>query len=60
MNMYAIMQLLVETGYTGTVTLDHTTDFPAAYNTGTVTAYAIGYMRALLQRAADGRQRMPV
>ncbi len=51
MDMYQIMRVLVESGYDGTVTLDHTPDFPAAFNTGTGTAYAIGYMRALLQHA---------
>ncbi|NLN46721.1 MAG: TIM barrel protein [Clostridiaceae bacterium] len=53
MDMYKIMRLLVNSGYDGTVTLDHTPNFPAAYNTGTGTAYAIGYMRALLQRALE-------
>ena len=51
MEMYQVMKLLVETGYDGTVTLDHTPEFPAAYNAGSGTAFAIGYMRALLQRA---------
>ena len=53
MDMYRVMKLLVETGYDGTVTLDHTPEFPAAYNAGSGTAFAIGYMRALLQRAVD-------
>ncbi len=51
MDMYQIMRVLVQSGYDGTVTLDHTPAFPATYNVGTGTAYAIGYMRALLERA---------
>lgn len=51
MDMYRIMRVLLASGYDGTVTLDHTPAFPQAYNTGTGTAYAIGYMRALLERA---------
>jgi len=51
MDMYAVMRTLVETGYAGTVTLDHTPQFVGKYAAGTGTAYAIGYMRALLERA---------
>ena len=51
MDMYAIMRTLVEAGYHGTVTLDHTPRFVEPYAAGAGTAYAIGYMRALLERA---------
>lgn len=53
MDMYRIMRTLVETGYGGTVTLDHTPRFVEPYAAGGGTAYAIGYMRALLERAMD-------
>ena len=49
MDMYKIMRVLVETGHSGTVTLDHTPQM--AMGPGTGTAYAIGYMRALEERA---------
>jgi len=53
MEMYQIMRTLVATGYTGTVTLDHTPRFVGRYAAGGGTGYAIGYMRALLERAMD-------
>jgi len=53
MDMYQIMRELVAQGYAGTVTLDHTPQFAGAYGQGSGTAYAIGYMRALLERACD-------
>ncbi|MBN1642686.1 MAG: mannonate dehydratase [Anaerolineae bacterium] len=53
MDMYQVMKTLVETGYGGTVTLDHTPRFAPGYDSGTGTAYAIGYMRALMERAAE-------
>jgi len=51
MDMYQIMRLLFETGYTNTVTLDHTPRFVGDYHLGAGPAYAIGYMRALMERA---------
>ncbi len=55
MDMYAIMRTLVEVGYAGTVTLDHTPRFAGDYALGAGPAYAIGYMRALLERAEAAR-----
>jgi len=51
MDMYKIMKTLVETGYAGTVTYDHTPHFPAEYERGTGQAYAMGYIHALIDRA---------
>jgi D-mannonate dehydratase len=48
--MYQIMRTFVESGYSNTMTLDHTPRFLEGYEAAG-TAYAIGYMRALLQRA---------
>lgn len=53
MDMYKIMKILVETDYSGTVTLDHTPGFVQSFGKGSGTAYAIGYMRALKERAED-------
>jgi len=53
MDMYEVMRTLVQTGYAGTVTLDHTPRFVERYAAGAGTGYAIGYMRALLERAVD-------
>ena len=50
MEMYRVMKVFVETGYSGTMILDHSPRFAAAYP-GADTAYAIGYMRALIERA---------
>lgn len=50
-DMCRLMKILVETGYAGTVTLDHTPAFVESAGLGSGTAYAIGYMRALLERA---------
>ena len=50
-DMYRLMKILVETDYRGTVTLDHTPAFVGSAGRGSGTAYAIGYMRALLERA---------
>jgi mannonate dehydratase len=50
MDMYRLMKTFVESGYNGTMTLDHTPQFVSRYP-GAGPAYAIGYMRALLQRA---------
>lgn len=61
-DMYPIMKTLQEHDYRGTVTLDHTpalADGPRLYS---ATAYAIGYMRALQERAdaetaAEGKEK---
>ena len=50
-DMFPLMKILVETKYGGTVTLDHTPAFVQHAGSGSGTAYAIGYMRALLERA---------
>jgi mannonate dehydratase len=49
MDMYAVMRALVDSGYCGTVTLDHTPQFAGEYAKGGGAAYAVGYMKALLQ-----------
>jgi len=51
MDMYQAMKLFVEIGYDGTMILDHTPQFAGDYAQGGGTAYAIGYMRALIERA---------
>ncbi len=51
MDMYAVMKTFYEIGYDNPITLDHTPRFVEGYDKGTGTAYAIGYMRALMQRA---------
>lgn len=51
MDMYKAMKLFVQTGYDGTMILDHTPEFAGGYALGGGTAYAIGYMRALIERA---------
>ena len=53
MDMYRVMKLFCDTGYSGTMILDHSPQMPPAYK-GASTAYAIGYMRALMQRAEAG------
>lgn len=53
MDMYKIMKVLVETGYKGTVTLDHSPRLAPSHGQGAGTGYAIGYMRALRERAED-------
>ena len=52
-DMYQAMKVLVASGYDGTIILDHTPDFTGDYHLGTGTAYAIAYMRALIERAED-------
>lgn len=52
MDMYQVMKVFCEVGYNGTMTLDHTPQFAEGYAQGTGTAYAIGYMRALVERAS--------
>lgn len=54
-DMYSIMDALCAADYRGAITLDHTpvmVDGPALY---APRAYAIGYMRALAERAAAAR-----
>jgi len=52
MDMYQVMQTFCEVGYSGSLTLDHTPKFVGDYAKGSGTAYAIGYMRALLERGS--------
>jgi mannonate dehydratase len=51
MDMYRVMHRLRQVDYRGTITLDHTPKFDPPMGLGAETAYAIGYMRALVQRA---------
>ncbi|PIE35943.1 D-mannonate dehydratase [candidate division KSB3 bacterium] len=51
MDMYQVMKTFCEIGYDGTMTLDHTPKFVPGFDKGSGTAYAIGYMRALMERA---------
>jgi len=53
MDMYEVMETFCEVGYTGSMTLDHTPRFVGEYAKGSGTAYAIGYMRALVERAEE-------
>ena len=50
MDMYRVMRTFCESGYSGTMILDHSPHMAAGYQ-GAETAYAIGYMRALKERA---------
>lgn len=52
-DMYPIMKALCESGYRGAIELDHTPEFFNDPKQKTANAYAIGYMRALAQRAAN-------
>ena len=52
-DMYQAMKVLVETEYDGTIILDHTPEFVGDFHLGAGTAYAIAYMRALIERAED-------
>ena len=54
MDMYEAMKIFVDTGYDGTMILDHTPEFAGGYALGGGTGYAIGYMRALIERAEAG------
>jgi mannonate dehydratase len=49
-DMYQIMKTFVESGYSNTMILDHTPRFVEGYEAAG-TGYAIGYMRALVERA---------
>ncbi len=51
MDMYQVMKTFCEIDYDGTMTLDHTPKFAPGFEQGSGIAYAIGYMRALMERA---------
>ena len=51
MDMYKVMKVFCQVGYEGTITLDHTPTFALDDAKAAGTAYAIGYMRALIERA---------
>jgi mannonate dehydratase len=51
MDLYQAMRAFVAAGYSGSMHLDHTPTFVGDYALGGGTAYAIGYMRALIERA---------
>jgi mannonate dehydratase len=51
MDMYQPMRAFAAAGYSGSMHLDHTPVFVGDYALGGGTAYAIGYMRALIERA---------
>jgi mannonate dehydratase len=53
MDMYRVMKTLVQAGYRGTMILDHSPKFAGEYAKGGGTAYALGYMRALMERALE-------
>ena len=53
MDMYRVMKTFIQAGYRGTMILDHSPKFAGEYAKGGGTAYAIGYMRALMERALD-------
>lgn len=52
-DMYQAMKALGAGGYDGTIILDHSPVFAGDYHLGAGTAYAIAYMRALIERAED-------
>ena len=52
-DMYRAMRAFEEVGYDGTMILDHSPKFTPDAGKGASTAYAIGYMRALLERARE-------
>lgn len=53
MDMYRVMRAFVEVGYDQSMILDHTPRFAKGFAQGAGTAYAIGYMRALMERAEE-------
>lgn len=53
MDMYKIMRVLCEMQYGGVITLDHTPEMAGDPQNKAAFAYAIGYMRALAERAMD-------
>jgi len=50
-DMYKVMRAFCEVGYEGPMTLDHTPLLASDPAKRAVTAYAVGYMRALIERA---------
>ena len=58
-DMLRALRTFQEVGYDGTLILDHSPEFVPSAGNGTPTAFAIGYMRALLERARDeGKDRV--
>ena len=55
MDMYKVMKCFWDSGYAGPMILDHSPQMAPSYP-GAGTAYAIGYMRALMQRAAQSSE----
>jgi len=55
MDMRVVMQTLVESGYRGTITLDHTPKFVGDYAKGGGPAFGVAYMRALLKCVTPGQ-----
>ena len=53
MNMYNVMRTFCEAGYDGSMIYDHTPRFAGDFGRGGGIGYAIGYMRALIERAED-------
>jgi len=53
MDMHKAIRVLRDIGYEGTITPDHMPDFASGFNEGTGEAYAIGYIRGLLDRAEE-------
>ncbi len=53
MDMYKVMRKFCEVGYDGSMILDHSPQFAGGFAKGAGTAYAIGYMRALRERAEE-------
>ena len=51
MDMYEIAKVIVEIGYTGTVTLDHIPKMAGGTGDAVGLAYGIGYLKALFERA---------
>lgn len=49
MNMAEVMRTFVESGYKGSITLDHTPRFVGDYAKGGGAGYGVGYMKALLR-----------
>lgn len=54
MDMYTVMKTFVEAGYDGTMIFDHTPTFVGDFAKGAGPGYALGYMRALMERAEAG------
>jgi mannonate dehydratase len=52
-DMFRLMRALYDCDYDGTVTLDHSPILVPGAGAGAATAYAVGYMKALLDRLRD-------